>query len=315
MLIIDTKKFLVNYFLASLAILVFFMVVLAFVPVLENRVIITTHTECHDQDLSDEILNTTNSVLNTTESCQLVSPCFERQKIECRGGQRTLGESIFDVAGNGVVYRVSDAIKPFGFLGYEDHSKYLMSKDLILIFLFYGLMIVEAGAVLYALGRQKLLRQTFSLPSEKVIESLLIPLFMALGIFIIVFVLMGLLDRLIPHAESQSLFVMLGTPALILLAVFLAPFVEELLFRGILLKLFIDKGSALIGALIVSALFSIVHGFLESDFIWQLARSGTYFILSMIMCWLYIKNKSLWSPIVFHSVYNGAMVSAYIVMK
>ena len=86
-----------------------------------------------------------------------------------------------------------------------------------------------------------------------------------------------------------------------------APLAEELIFRGVLLNFFIERNKAAIGTVLVSLLFSLLHGLHQESLGWQLYTSSFYFIMSLVLCHLYIARGSLWPPIVFHSAFNGTM--------
>lgn len=79
---------------------------------------------------------------------------------------------------------------------------------------------------------------------------------------------------------------------------------EELLFRGIFQKLFIDwTKNHHIGIIITSILFSAVH-FQFYGFIPRL-------MIGLFFGYLYVWSRTLWLPIIAHTVNNGIAVSAY----
>lgn len=78
-----------------------------------------------------------------------------------------------------------------------------------------------------------------------------------------------------------------------LIAVIMAPIVEEFLFRGVMLHRFTIKWGikwAILGS-------SIIFGLLHKDFIGA-------FIFAVVMCILYIKTSSILVPIVAHMINN-----------
>lgn len=187
----------------------------------------------------------------------------------------------------------------------------------MLILLVYGLMMTAGLAAMFALWRQKLLRQTFAFPITDRKKSLLYPALIAFAYVLVMFLLSTMLEQIYPwqKPEEMNVFDMLDTPTLLLLAVVLAPLVEELLFRGVVLRFFVERARPILGSVLISAVFASLHGFFEVDLPWQLFRSVSYFFVSLILCWLYIKNKSLWSPIIFHSAYNSVLISMYLLSK
>ncbi|MDD5484246.1 MAG: type II CAAX endopeptidase family protein [Kiritimatiellae bacterium] len=87
---------------------------------------------------------------------------------------------------------------------------------------------------------------------------------------------------------------------LLLLAVVVAPVVEETLFRGILLPVLMKKTGPGAAVVISSALFALVHQHLPSF--------APLFVLAVVLSMLYISSGSLWTPIVLHSVFNGVSI-------
>ena len=78
----------------------------------------------------------------------------------------------------------------------------------------------------------------------------------------------------------------------------LAPVVEEILFRGILLHRWAARWGTTTGVVVSSALFAILH----IEFI-------GHFIFGVTMAALYVKTRSLWAPIAAH-VLNNSLVMA-----
>ncbi len=78
--------------------------------------------------------------------------------------------------------------------------------------------------------------------------------------------------------------------------IFIAPFVEELLFRGIIFRLLKENYSLPLSVVVSSLLFAGVHfNYSDLDFL---------FIYGVIFCLVYFKTKSLWAPIVLHIMIN-----------
>lgn len=93
---------------------------------------------------------------------------------------------------------------------------------------------------------------------------------------------------------SQTAFPLLYNVLNFLHGVVVAPIVEELLFRGIILHRFTVKWNSKYAILISSLLFGMVH--------FDIIGKG---IFGFFMAILYIKSKSLFVPIIAHSVHNG----------
>lgn len=84
--------------------------------------------------------------------------------------------------------------------------------------------------------------------------------------------------------------------ALIFVAlVVVTPLMEELLFRGFLLRGFWRFGP-IIASVVVSLLFALAH--------WQINVGIDVFILSLVLCYVRIKSDSLWPAILIHALKN-----------
>ncbi|MBI5413163.1 CPBP family intramembrane metalloprotease [Candidatus Peregrinibacteria bacterium] len=111
----------------------------------------------------------------------------------------------------------------------------------------------------------------------------------------------------IPGFEPQESHVPLfgGTQLDIALAVvvlvFIAPVVEELLFRGFLLQTFLAKFKPWIASLLTATFFALVHLELES--------AGMIIFLALILNWMFMRTRSIWPGIVFH-MFNNAVAFA-----
>jgi membrane protease YdiL (CAAX protease family) len=96
----------------------------------------------------------------------------------------------------------------------------------------------------------------------------------------------------------------------LLIVIFLAPFVEELLFRGLVFGNLKEK-SRILAYLISCLLFAFLH-------VWQFALGNqdvTYFLLmvqylvpGLVLAWTYEYSGTLWSSIGLHVVVNALSV-------
>ena len=87
--------------------------------------------------------------------------------------------------------------------------------------------------------------------------------------------------------------------------VFIAPFVEEFLFRGFLNNLLRGKVNTFIRMSIVSILFAAIH---FPTYIHNWIQFLAYFILSIVLFLVYERRRSLFDAILLHSLYNGLLV-------
>jgi len=90
----------------------------------------------------------------------------------------------------------------------------------------------------------------------------------------------------------------------LILCIVLGPFVEELMFRGVLLKMFGASVGVFFSIVITSALFAISHG--------DALQIAYTFVLGLILAVVRYKSTSLWSAVALHMSFNIAgAVSGY----
>ena len=91
--------------------------------------------------------------------------------------------------------------------------------------------------------------------------------------------------------------------------VFIAPFVEEFLFRGFLNNLLRGKVNTFIRMSIVSILFAAIH---FPYYIHNWIQFIDYLIGSIVLFLVYERRRSLFDAILLHSLYNGLLVILFI---
>jgi membrane protease YdiL (CAAX protease family) len=94
---------------------------------------------------------------------------------------------------------------------------------------------------------------------------------------------------------------------LVILAVAVAPFFEECLFRGILLPVFVRRLGLGGGIFLTSLLFASIHFHLPSLIPLVVVASG--FSLA------YVYSESLWVPILMHGIFNGVNLALLLAMR
>ena len=104
-------------------------------------------------------------------------------------------------------------------------------------------------------------------------------------------------------AEADSRILQLS---LVLVAVVVAPVIEEILYRNVLLVAFerIGRRVALVGS---AVLFSLVHiTGLDEERIWASAAVvlPPLFLLGLVLAWLVLRNRRLGPAVMFHSGWN-----------
>ena len=91
--------------------------------------------------------------------------------------------------------------------------------------------------------------------------------------------------------------------------VFIAPIVEEFLFRGFLNNLLRGKVNTFIRMSIVSILFAAIH---FPTYIHNWIQFLAYLIGSIVLFLVYERRRSLFDAILLHSLYNGLLVILFI---
>jgi uncharacterized protein len=84
---------------------------------------------------------------------------------------------------------------------------------------------------------------------------------------------------------------------LVVLAVFVAPVLEEVLFRGILMQRWARRWGTLNGVLVSSALFAFGHN-----------EWVGHFVTGVLFCVLYLHTRQLWVPIAAHALNNAIAI-------
>lgn len=122
-------------------------------------------------------------------------------------------------------------------------------------------------------------------------------------------VYIGALMRLGYPVESQDVIRLLADPSqplwlqlyIAVLAVTLAPFAEELLFRGIILPGVLKHASPRSALVLVALLFSVLHLHVPSVV--------PLFVLAMALSLAYIETGSLLVSMVMHTLFNGVSLA------
>ena len=85
--------------------------------------------------------------------------------------------------------------------------------------------------------------------------------------------------------------------------VIIAPVIEEMFFRGLLLRSYLKRYSTEAAIIITALLFGIMHG--------QYILIFWGFILGLFLAWLYLLTRSLWPCIIAHSFSNLTALLVY----
>jgi membrane protease YdiL (CAAX protease family) len=94
----------------------------------------------------------------------------------------------------------------------------------------------------------------------------------------------------------------LGLGLAVAMVVVVAPFAEELAFRGVIARALSGRFGARAGIIGSAAVFSAYHGTA-----WVLVPT---FVLGCALAWLALTRRSLWPAITLHALYNAVVVAA-----
>lgn len=95
--------------------------------------------------------------------------------------------------------------------------------------------------------------------------------------------------------EMFSRLIGTGLSSLIIVCI-VAPFVEEILFRGLILRGFLNNYSVIKSIVLSAFLFALFH--------MNIYQFVSAFIGGCLLGWLYVKTHSLWPCVVYHAMFN-----------
>jgi len=142
-----------------------------------------------------------------------------------------------------------------------------------------------------------------SLPLRPYTTSLLLPvLLLTPGLVIVAGVLLNVLDTQLELPAPAELTAMLNNLdfATIVTICLLAPVLEEMLFRGVILRSFLrqyERRSAILGS-------AVIFGFAHLNSLQFVAAFG----IGLLLGWLYERSRSLLPCILLHFAYNTGTV-------
>lgn len=138
-------------------------------------------------------------------------------------------------------------------------------------------------------------------PAVKTLAALLIPVALIVpGLVLVTGALNSLAEWIFPMSvDDQEMFsdMVATSPIPLLFACVAAPILEEMLFRGVILRSFLQQYSRIEAILWTSLLFAIAHLNVYQFF--------TALLLGIVVGWLYERTRSLWPCILLHALFNG----------
>jgi len=165
--------------------------------------------------------------------------------------------------------------------------------------------VIFLTAWLFSVSKYRCGWQALGFRSFNMKRALLLVL-VVLGIAVLVNVLYELLIVYLgmeppPAVPPEFIQSGLSLAMLSLLALLVAPFVEETFFRGFILP---GVGSRIgygWGAVLSALIFALVHVLT----LWQLGVMVPIFLLGLLLAWLYMRTGSIWPCIFTHFAYNS----------
>ena len=153
---------------------------------------------------------------------------------------------------------------------------------------------------------QLLLKGTANSPSEVLKHYRGVRLLTATGVAFLLFIMTeGLLTFAATFTPNLYAIIELaqfkansiGELSLLILGVaVLAPFYEELVFRGLALKAYRDARSTIFAVLFTSAVFGLIHG--------SMIQALALFPIGIVFALVMLKTQQLWTVIAAHALYN-----------
>lgn len=167
---------------------------------------------------------------------------------------------------------------------------------LTLVLLFTLAYCIEIGAVLAVMNRYPLFRKTVFANGH--VSAAYVGLLLAVFMLAMMYGGMGKLIQMFGETDGNAksaLFITIETVQVVLIA----PFLEELFFRGVILPA-LERYTGFWTALILSSvLFAFAHGFVLAVFI-----QG---VVGLVLGFAYLKTRNIWFCMVLHGVYNAVI--------
>lgn len=165
------------------------------------------------------------------------------------------------------------------------------------------------------------LRKSFSDLCDNLGKTVTSVVLAYLGYYLLSFVVVALINLLVPefsnpnqNAVNESL--KLNANVMKAVGIFLAPVVEEVLFRGVAFGS-IRKKSRIVAYIVSALLFSVYHlwQYLFIDFEWTtLLYLLQYVPASIVLCWCYERCHNIWGPIFMHMLVNIISLSVNLLL-
>ena len=175
----------------------------------------------------------------------------------------------------------------------------------------FNLVYFAIGVLFLALVMRNYLMRQFDVMLDNKLRSFLtVPFAFSVdfGLTLLLLPLLFLMGFTETAPNNEALASLQGTDYNILkaLAIFIAPFIEEVLFRGVLFGS-IRPRNRILAYVVTVLVFALLH-------VWQFALEAAdwmvllefvrYIPISVALCWCYERSGTIWSPIAMHMLLN-----------
>lgn len=222
-----------------------------------------------------------------------------------------------------LVFNLGQMIPLIGYMAYEGlaltiDSFFLFSKRVVTdsFLLFLAAMGGMVFVVPFVLGIIKfkqgaIMREYLSLNGFR-----LATLMLSIVTFIVLYLSIGVLTELLGAKETPDFMLNLEYPTLlskmllVIAVVVAAPIVEEVVFRGFLLKGFANSFLGVHGAVVLtSLLWAVIHGQYEFIYLFMI------FLIGIVFGYARVMTNSLYIPMIMHGLMNFWSVMGLFYLK
>ena len=176
-------------------------------------------------------------------------------------------------------------------------------------------VLVEISMILWLVKKYKIGLSDFGLRRFKIFKAalyILLALVMFTALVSIVFIIVTIIFPNFNATQSQAIADEFGTSRIgiilsFVMTVIIAPVIEEIYFRGLMLPAVTKRFGWGMGVIISSSLFAVLH---------MQANVMVYtFILGVFLCFMYIRLKSIIPGILLHAINNSIAFAALFLIK
>ncbi len=165
----------------------------------------------------------------------------------------------------------------------------------VLFFPLWIFIVDKYGAGLTDFGFQKV-------PIGRLIGTVFLAYLFYIVVSFLISTLLFSTELEVPGYKEQASYIPLfgadpiGFTAALLFIIIVAPFLEELFFRGFIYRVFVKTWPVWLGSVLTATLFALIHFQINSFF--------PLFLLGLILNFVYHRTGSVWTSVAFHSLNN-----------